>query len=49
MTREQLNCGNRPRNWDSVRLIIVGEMYRLEGVDLKKAKFHYKAAAMAGH
>jgi hypothetical protein len=28
----------------------LGEVYRLEGVDLKKAKFHhYEAAAMAGH
>jgi TPR repeat protein len=27
----------------------LGEVYHLEGIDLKKAEFHYEAAAMAGH
>jgi hypothetical protein len=48
--QRHLNYGNRPRNLGTVRHIFNWvPTYCHDGGDLKRAKFHYEAAAMAGH
>jgi protein-disulfide isomerase len=47
--QRERNYGNKPLNLGPVRLTITWVFFFDDGGDLKKSKFHWEAAAMAGH